>query len=99
MKLQRRQVYIVFTACTHCNLAILFCSGINQYAMQMMKMRALTHLKYAHVHMEVVSSICLPEEGIVRVQWRVVGLSQLKALRFWKYTAWSYSKSFREDAE
>ena len=67
--------------------------------MQMIKMRTLTHLKFAHVHMEVVSSVCVAEEGVVRIQWRVVGLSQLKALRFWKYTAWSYSKSFSEDAE
>lgn len=73
--------------------------GVNQYATQMMKFRAYTHLKYAHVHMEVMSSACLPEEGIVRVQWRIVGLSQFKALKFWKYTAWSYGKSFREDAE
>ncbi|KAL8597521.1 hypothetical protein ACOMHN_033392 [Nucella lapillus] len=73
--------------------------GINQYAVQMMKLRGLTHLKYAHVHMEVVSSACLQEEGVIRLQWRMVGLSQLKALRFWKYTAWSYSKSFKDDAE
>lgn len=77
----------------------LCCRGINQYATQMMKLRALTHLKYAHVHMEVVSSTCLPDEGVVRIQWRIVGLSQLKALKFWKYTLWSYGKSFREDAE
>ncbi|KAK7491688.1 hypothetical protein BaRGS_00017141 [Batillaria attramentaria] len=73
--------------------------GITQYATQIMKLRALTHLKYAHVHLEVVSSACLLEEGVVRIQWRIVGLSQLKALKFWKYTAWSYGKAFREDAE
>ncbi|XP_070183340.1 uncharacterized protein [Littorina saxatilis] len=73
--------------------------GIKQYAMQMMKLRALTHLKFAHVHMEVVTSDCVEEEGAVRIEWRIVGISQLKALRFWKYTAWSYNKTFREDAE
>ncbi|XP_076455274.1 uncharacterized protein LOC143289916 [Babylonia areolata] len=73
--------------------------GINQYAIQLTKLRALTHLKYAHVHMEVISSACLLEEGALRIHWRVVGLSQLKALRFWKYTAWSYKTSFRDDAE
>lgn len=67
--------------------------------MQMIKCRAMMHLKYAHVHLEVVSSACLENEGIIRVQWRIVGLSQLKALRFWKYSVWNYSNSFKEDAE
>lgn len=73
--------------------------GINQYALQLMKLRAMTHLKYAHVNMEVISSKCIHEENMVRIHWRVEGLSQLKALRFWKYTPWKYSSSFKEDAE
>lgn len=63
--------------------------GLNAYMQQLTLVRILGHLKYAHVKMEIFKMTQHPEDGTVRVRWRVIGMPGLRILlmmfRFWEW--------------
>uniref|UniRef100_A0A1E1XTP4 Uncharacterized protein n=1 Tax=Amblyomma sculptum TaxID=1581419 RepID=A0A1E1XTP4_AMBSC len=74
--------------------------GITGYVQQMALVRILGHLRYAHVHMEVLKMTTHKEDSTVRVRWRIVGISGLRALfMFWKFRIWEWQKMISQEAE
>ena len=53
--------------------------------MQMSKLRILAHLKYSSLGLSVVSCGCIPDEGRIRIHWRMIGVSLWKSVKFWKF--------------
>lgn len=38
-----------------------------------------------------------PEEGVIRVRWRIAGISGIKVMfMFWRYKLWELKKAFEE---
>lgn len=74
--------------------------GITGYVQQMALVRILGHLRYAHVRLEVLKMTTHKEDGTVRVRWRIVGISGLRALfMFWKFRIWEWQKMISQEAE
>lgn len=65
--------------------------GLFPYVRQVALLRTVGHLKFAYVKFEILKITKHPEEGCVKVRWRIKGLSGLKAiLRFWKVKIWNW---------
>jgi Uncharacterized conserved protein (DUF2358) len=60
--------------------------GINEYSAQLTKYKTMSHILYAHVHMEVLKVTEHPEDRSVRVRWRIKAVGGLKPFfMFWKF--------------
>ncbi|KAK8737097.1 hypothetical protein OTU49_004800 [Cherax quadricarinatus] len=65
--------------------------GLVAYVKQVALLRTVGHLKFAHVKFEILKITKHPEDGTVRVRWRITGLSGLKAMvQFWKLKLWNW---------
>nr|XP_045598649.1 uncharacterized protein LOC123758369 [Procambarus clarkii] len=65
--------------------------GLMSYVRQVALLRTVGHFKFAHVRFEILKITKHPEDGTVRVRWRIVGLSGLKAMfQFWKFKLWDW---------
>ncbi|KAG7159948.1 hypothetical protein Hamer_G017389, partial [Homarus americanus] len=65
--------------------------GLVPYIRQVALLRTVGHLKFAHVKFEILKITKHPEDGTVRVRWRIKGLSGLKAMfQFWKIKLWNW---------
>ncbi|XP_076053361.1 uncharacterized protein LOC143032446 [Oratosquilla oratoria] len=65
--------------------------GLFPYVKQVALLRTVGHLKFAFVRFEILKITKHPEDGTVRVRWRIKGLSGLKAmLQFWKIRLWKW---------
>lgn len=74
--------------------------GITGYVQQMALVRILGHLRYAHVRLEVLKMTTHKEDSTVRIRWRIVGVSGLRALfMFWKFRIWEWQKMISQEAE
>ncbi|XP_037559096.1 uncharacterized protein LOC119436349 [Dermacentor silvarum] len=74
--------------------------GITSYVQQMALVRILGHLRYAHVQLEVLKMTTHKEDSTVRIRWRIVGVSGLRALfMFWKFRIWEWQKMISQEAE
>ncbi|XP_054919235.2 uncharacterized protein [Dermacentor andersoni] len=74
--------------------------GITGYVQQMALVRILGHLRYAHVQLEVLKMTTHKEDSTVRIRWRIVGVSGLRALfMFWKFRIWEWQKMISQEAE
>ncbi|XP_064617019.1 uncharacterized protein LOC135481018 [Liolophura sinensis] len=74
-------------------------NGLNAYALQLSKLRFLASLKFAHMEVVILKCTIHPEDGTVRMRWRLKGLSQFKALMFWKFLPWNYKKGVRDESQ
>ncbi|KAF6205423.1 hypothetical protein GE061_019595 [Apolygus lucorum] len=69
--------------------------GIGNYVKQIAIVRLVGHLKFAYVKLEVLKITRHPEDGSVRVRWRIRGISGLKVMvMFWKYKLWKMQEIF-----
>lgn len=69
--------------------------GLYHYVKQIALLRTVGHLKYAYVTFEILKITKHPEDGTVRVRWRIRGISALKVmLQFWKYKLWKLKEIF-----
>ncbi|XP_071111605.1 uncharacterized protein [Haliotis cracherodii] len=73
--------------------------GITAYVTQVTKIRILTHFMYAHAQFSVLKITHHPEDGTVRIRWRISGLPQLKTLLIWKFMPWNYRKNRDANSE
>lgn len=74
--------------------------GIAKYVQQIALVRILAHLRYSHVKLEILKITQHPEDGTVRVRWRIVGVSGLKTLfMFWKFVLWKWKKTVDKETE
>lgn len=73
--------------------------GLPAYMMEISKARILSHIKFTHLQMNIIKITMHPEDGSIRVHWRVTGLSQLKTLQFWKFLPWTYRNSLKKESQ
>nr|SVE75882.1 EOG090X09QP [Daphnia hispanica] len=67
--------------------------GLFNYVKQVALLRCVGHLKYAYVRFEVLKITQHPEEGTIKVRWRICGISGLKVLlQFWRYKLWQWKE-------
>nr|CAG4650317.1 EOG090X09QP [Sida crystallina] len=65
--------------------------GIYSYVQQVALLRCIGHIKFAYVRFDVLKITQHPEEGTVKVRWRITGISGLKIfLNFWRYKLWQW---------
>ncbi|XP_011304356.1 uncharacterized protein C6orf136 homolog [Fopius arisanus] len=70
--------------------------GINNYIKQILYLRTSAHVMYAYVKFDILKITMHPDEGTVKVRWRIRGLSGLKVFAmFWKLKILKISESMR----
>lgn len=68
-------------------------TGIVKYVQQVALLRCIGHLKYAYVHFEILKITQHPEDGTIKVRWRISGISGMKILlTFWRYKLWQWKE-------
>ncbi|XP_020291991.1 uncharacterized protein LOC109858793 [Pseudomyrmex gracilis] len=74
--------------------------GISNYAKQLILIRTIGHLKYAHVKLHVLKITKHPEDGTVKVRWRICGISSWKVfVMFWKFRIFKIHEAINRDSE
>ena len=60
---------------------------------QVALLRTVGHLKFAYVRFEVFKITQHPEEGTIKIRWRIRGISGLYVmLNFWRYKLWKWNE-------
>ncbi|XP_046984971.1 uncharacterized protein LOC124555182 isoform X1 [Schistocerca americana] len=74
--------------------------GIVPYVCQIAAVRVVGHLKFAFVKMDVLKITLHVKEKMVKVRWRIRGISASKVfLYFWKYKIWNMDGVMEEFQE
>lgn len=74
--------------------------GLFHYVKQIALLRTVGHLKFAYVKFEILKITSHPEDGTVKVRWRIRGVSGLKVfLQFWKFKLWKMKGMLDENQE
>ncbi|XP_052826966.1 uncharacterized protein LOC106871490 [Octopus bimaculoides] len=73
--------------------------GIRAYMLELVKVRMLSHMKYAHLQMSILNISIKPETASIRLHWRVSGLPQLKTLQIWNFMPWTYRSSLKSESQ
>nr|CAG4641031.1 EOG090X09QP [Eulimnadia texana] len=67
--------------------------GLYNYVKQVALLRTVGHLKFAYVRFEILKITMHPEEGTIKIRWRINGISGLKVmLNFWRYKLWEWKE-------
>ncbi|GLG97901.1 Uncharacterized protein GBIM_04571 [Gryllus bimaculatus] len=68
--------------------------GLYHYVKQMALLRTVGHFKFAYVKFEILKITMHPEDGTIRVRWRISGLTGLKVfMKFWKVKVWKLKET------
>lgn len=71
--------------------------GIYPFLKQIALLRAVGHVKYAFVKMDIIKITKHPEDFTIKCRWTVRGISGLKVLfTFWKYKLWKLREMLNE---
>lgn len=74
--------------------------GLLHYVKQIALLRTVGHLKFAYVKFEILKITSHPEDGTVKVRWRIRGISGMKVfLQFWKFKLWKIKELFDDHQE
>ena len=73
--------------------------GLPKYSLQMALIRIIGHFKYVQVTLLIVKITSHPEEGTIKVRWRIAGLSNTKALSFWRYRPGKFKEHLMNDSQ
>ncbi|XP_059480999.1 uncharacterized protein LOC132199915 [Neocloeon triangulifer] len=64
--------------------------GLYNYVKQVALLRTVGHLKFAYVKFEILKITSHPDEGSVKIRWRIRGISAMRVmLKFWKFRIWN----------
>lgn len=70
------------------------------YAKQLILLRFIGHMKFAHVKLDIIKITMHPENDTVRVRWRIRGVSGWKVFTmFWKYKFWKIQEAINANQE
>lgn len=73
--------------------------GLLNYVKQVALLRTVGHFKFAYVKFDILKMTQHPEDGTVRIRWRIRGISTAKVmLKFWKFKFWKIKDSFDQVA-
>nr|CAG4651151.1 EOG090X09QP [Simocephalus serrulatus]SVE94364.1 EOG090X09QP [Simocephalus serrulatus] len=71
--------------------------GLYNYVKQVALLRCVGHLKFAYVRFEILKITQHPEDGTIKVRWRISGISGLKVLmQFWRYRLWQWKEMMQK---
>lgn len=63
-------------------------------------LRLMGHIKYAFVKFDILKITKHPEDGTIKVRWRIKGISGTKVfMKFWKFRLWNLEKVIKENVE
>jgi len=58
------------------------------------------HIKYAFVKFDILKITKHPEDGTIKVRWRIKGISGIKVfMKFWKFRLWNLEQVIKENVE
>lgn len=74
--------------------------GVVNYAKQLILLRLIGHLKFAHVKLQVIKITMHSDDGTVKIRWRIRGVSGWKVFyMFWRYKFWKIQDSIDSNNE
>ncbi|XP_050460085.1 uncharacterized protein LOC126855982 isoform X1 [Cataglyphis hispanica] len=63
--------------------------GVVNYAKQLILLRVIGHIKFAHVKLQILKITMHNDDGTVKIRWRIRGVTGWKVFAmFWKYKFW-----------
>lgn len=75
-------------------------SGLMHYAKQLILLRIVGHIKFAHVKLDIIKITMHPENDTVQVRWRIRGVTGWKVFSmFWKYKFWKIQDAIQANHE
>ena len=70
------------------------------YVKQIALLRTIGHLKFGYVKFDILKITMHPDDGSVKVRWRIRGVPGLKMfVTFWKFKFWKISEAIKRDQE
>lgn len=70
------------------------------YAKQLILLRIVGHIKFAHVKLDIIKITMHPENDTVQIRWRIRGVSGWKVFSmFWKYKIWKIQEAIQANHE
>ncbi|XP_072758483.1 uncharacterized protein [Anoplolepis gracilipes] len=74
--------------------------GITNYAKQLILLRTIGHIKFAHVKLQVLKITMHSDDGTVKIRWRIRGVTGWKVFSmFWKYKIWKIQDTIESNHE
>jgi len=74
--------------------------GLHYFISMISILRLLGHLKYAFVKFDVLKITKHPEDGTIKVRWRIKGISGMKIfVNLWKFKLWNLEAAIKENVE
>ncbi|XP_071152432.1 uncharacterized protein [Mytilus edulis] len=74
-------------------------SGIGMYSLNLSVIRILAYFKYTQITVQLLKITVHPEDGAVKVRWRVAGLSNTASLKFWNFYPGKYRENVEKDSQ
>ncbi|XP_029343676.1 uncharacterized protein C6orf136 homolog [Acyrthosiphon pisum] len=74
--------------------------GLEYFMTTISLLRLMGHIKYAFVKFDILKITKHPEDGTIKVRWRIKGISGLKVfMKFWKFRLWNLEQVIKENVE
>uniref|UniRef100_A0A1B6KL10 Uncharacterized protein n=1 Tax=Graphocephala atropunctata TaxID=36148 RepID=A0A1B6KL10_9HEMI len=74
--------------------------GLFHYVRQIALLRMIGHFKFAYVKFDILKITSHPEDGSVKVRWRIKGISGMKVFfNFWKFSILNMKESIEREQE
>lgn len=74
--------------------------GLNYFITTISLLRLIGHVKYAFVKFDILKMTKHPEDGTIKIRWRIIGISGLRVfMKFWKFTPWNIDQVVKEHIE
>ncbi|XP_025198600.1 uncharacterized protein C6orf136 homolog [Melanaphis sacchari] len=74
--------------------------GLEYFMSTISILRLMGHLKYAFVKFDILKITKHPEDGTIKMRWRIKGISGMKVfLKFWKFRLWNLEQVIKENVE
>ncbi|ENN77603.1 uncharacterized protein C6orf136 homolog [Dendroctonus ponderosae] len=71
--------------------------GLLNYVKQVALLRTIGHIRFAYVRFEVLKITQHPEDGTIRIRWRIRGISAWRVmLMFWKIKLWEWKETLEK---
>jgi len=74
--------------------------GLEYFMSTISILRLMGHIKYAFVKFDILKITKHPEDGTVKVRWRIKGISGMKIImKLWKFNFWNLEQVIKENVE
>ncbi|VVC24201.1 Hypothetical protein CINCED_3A004961 [Cinara cedri] len=74
--------------------------GLHYFMTTISILRLMGHIKYAFVKFDILKITKHPEDGTIKVRWRIKGITGMKVfLKFWKFKLWNLEQVIKENVD